>query len=351
MVFLCHNSADKALVREINRLLRGAGIATWVDEDDIPAGVKWYEYIFDHLHEARAVVVFLGPRGLGRYQEEELESILRRAAGADTRIVPVLLPGFHEEAPKIPAWVRAQLVEKWNYVDLSLGGEGGLRKLLRALGDDSQVGINDAVVSEVAGHLPESVRARQGETSFRIIWVILHVIGFLGVTAFIQLEGAFSFRLIGVVTVTATVLAGLTLVGWQQLRLRKIQPEVLGAWSGGGLALLLSFLAVGATGETSLLSTIGAFASNIGTAVIAGAVGGWIVGTAAALLSSVGVFTAALLAPTIAVPSPGNDSEAHFVNFFAPVLGTVLWAILIGHLLLLAMRKYRKLRSITDRGA
>src|SRR5215216_647093 len=40
-VFLCHNSNDKPAIRQINNVLKDAGISTWFDEEQLPPGIPW----------------------------------------------------------------------------------------------------------------------------------------------------------------------------------------------------------------------------------------------------------------------------------------------------------------------
>ena len=83
--------------------------------------------IQDALRETRAVVVCLGPHGLGRVHDSELQVALDQAWRDPERLViPVLLPGFEGE---VPEFLRLR-----TWVDLrpALGG-GELEKLVRTL--------------------------------------------------------------------------------------------------------------------------------------------------------------------------------------------------------------------------
>jgi hypothetical protein len=93
-VFLSYNSVDKAAVTEIAHRLRACAIEPWFDEWHVAAGDKWQPVIEKALTEARASVVFIGPSGVGPWQDEEMRvAIERRVREPGYRLVPVLLPG------------------------------------------------------------------------------------------------------------------------------------------------------------------------------------------------------------------------------------------------------------------
>src|SRR5262245_16060922 len=93
-VFLSHNSDDKLAVETIARRLRDEGFKPWLDSWQLVPGEKWQPALEKALTEARASVVFVGPSGLGPWQDEEMRvAIDRRVGDPAYRVVPVLLPG------------------------------------------------------------------------------------------------------------------------------------------------------------------------------------------------------------------------------------------------------------------
>ena len=93
--FLSHNSPDKPAVEQIARWLEDkAGLKVWLDKWNLIPGDPWQEGIEDALDQSRCCVVFLGPNGLGPWQNEEMRAALdERVAQKTIRVVPVLLPG------------------------------------------------------------------------------------------------------------------------------------------------------------------------------------------------------------------------------------------------------------------
>jgi len=136
-VFLCHNSRDKPIVREIDRKLRDQGILPWLDERGILAGDRFPKELEKAIDEAPVVAVMIGPHGVGRWQEQEYYAALQRSIeerDADERprlrLIPVLLPGVPRK-PQMPAFMRTL-----DYIDLRLHGAESrdqLRKLVSTI--------------------------------------------------------------------------------------------------------------------------------------------------------------------------------------------------------------------------
>ena len=87
-VFLSHNSADKAAVEVIGRILHEKGIRPWLDKWNLIPGEPWVPALEEALNACTAVAVFIGPSGRSPWQNKEMELALNRKA----RVVPVLLP-------------------------------------------------------------------------------------------------------------------------------------------------------------------------------------------------------------------------------------------------------------------
>ena len=107
--FLSHNSQDKPAVEEIAHRLRDQGITVWLDTWNLIPGETWQEDIEEALDESHCCVVFLGPNGIGSWQNEEIRAALdERVSHKGLRVVPVLLPGARrpEKESKIPKFLR-----------------------------------------------------------------------------------------------------------------------------------------------------------------------------------------------------------------------------------------------------
>jgi WD40 repeat protein len=94
-VFLSHNSADKAAVELIARRLREeADLEPFLDSWHLVPGDPWQEGLERALDASGTCAVFLGPAGLGTWDNEAMRVALDiRAENPDFRVVPALLPG------------------------------------------------------------------------------------------------------------------------------------------------------------------------------------------------------------------------------------------------------------------
>ena len=94
-VFLSHNSADKEAVENIaQRLHQEAKLQPFLDKWHLIPGEPWQEGLEEALDQSRTCAVFLGPSGLGPWENEEMRGALdQRVHNKSFRVIPVLLPG------------------------------------------------------------------------------------------------------------------------------------------------------------------------------------------------------------------------------------------------------------------
>jgi hypothetical protein len=95
-VFLSHNSADKPAVEELARRLRKEGLEPWLDKWNLIPGQAYQPAIEEALDRCECCAVFVGPTGVGPWQNEEMRvAIARRIEDRSRtfRVLPVLLPG------------------------------------------------------------------------------------------------------------------------------------------------------------------------------------------------------------------------------------------------------------------
>ncbi len=133
--FLSHNSVDKPLVKEIGRRLENkAGLRVWLDEWDLVPGEPWQEGLEKALNDSKCCVVFLGARGLGAWQNEEMRvALAERVAHGGLRVVPVLLPGAirPQQESELPAFLRRLT---WVRLAKDLKDEASLHRLVCGIG-------------------------------------------------------------------------------------------------------------------------------------------------------------------------------------------------------------------------
>jgi hypothetical protein len=108
--FLSHNSQDKPIVEEIAHWLEDkANLLVWLDKWNLIPGDPWQEELEKVLDASKCCVVFLGPNGIGAWQNEEMRTCLEERVSSKTiRVVPVLLPGAvrPEQEGKLPRFLR-----------------------------------------------------------------------------------------------------------------------------------------------------------------------------------------------------------------------------------------------------
>lgn len=124
-VFLCHNSKDKVVVRDLANKLAQRGIQVWFDEWEVRPGDVWQDAVAEGLLASRTVLVLFGSQGEGPWAIEERRVALHEATVGNKRAIPVLLPGV-SDAPTLPAFMAQR---RW--VDCRLGfSDVGLANLL-----------------------------------------------------------------------------------------------------------------------------------------------------------------------------------------------------------------------------
>jgi len=122
-VFLCHNSADKPDVRWTAECLRERDIRPWLDEDELTPGRPWQVELEKQIEHIQAAAVFVGPSGIGPWQNNEMRAFLDEFAERQCPLIPVLLPGA--DTPALPRFLRG-----YTWVDLREKDETGISRLI-----------------------------------------------------------------------------------------------------------------------------------------------------------------------------------------------------------------------------
>lgn len=104
-VFLCHNGQDKLAVKRIDEELRTIGLQTWLDERELRPGLSWQKAIEEQIPEMGSAAVFVGPDGLGPWQDMEINAFLRELVHRDCPVIPVILEGAEQEPP-LPIFLK-----------------------------------------------------------------------------------------------------------------------------------------------------------------------------------------------------------------------------------------------------
>ena len=110
-VFLAHNSVDKPLVRAIGEELKQRQLRPWFDEDQIPPGRWFQDFIQEAIPRVKCAAIFLGNSGLGNWETLELRIFISQCVDRGIPVIPVLLPGISEVPEELRflrelTWVR-----------------------------------------------------------------------------------------------------------------------------------------------------------------------------------------------------------------------------------------------------
>jgi|GEM_PF-5670978 len=124
-VFLSHNSKDKPQVRRLRDALEAQRLNVWYDEDELPPGLEFAEYLEKGIRNSDSVIVVIGENGIGPWASMEMNAALTIAARTRIPLIPVLLAKPTQDL-QLPLFLQTR-----TWVDLSSGiNDTTLRKLL-----------------------------------------------------------------------------------------------------------------------------------------------------------------------------------------------------------------------------
>jgi hypothetical protein len=123
-VFLCHNSEDKAEIRQIADELSRRGLRPWLDEREIPPGKSWQAILETQIETIKAAAVFVGKSGLGPWQNMEMRAFINEFVERACPVIPVILPSA-TETPKLPI-----LLKSLHWVDFRKTGSDPFKQMI-----------------------------------------------------------------------------------------------------------------------------------------------------------------------------------------------------------------------------
>lgn len=103
-VFLCHNHADKAQVRQIATQLRDCGLLPWLDEWELRPGMPWQNILEQQIENVKSVAVLVGENSIGPWQDMEQSAFLRQFVARQCPVIPVVLPNC-KVLPNLPVFL------------------------------------------------------------------------------------------------------------------------------------------------------------------------------------------------------------------------------------------------------
>jgi hypothetical protein len=117
-VFVSYHSADRTMVEVLLEHLKGRLIRVWIDDGQLPPGsVGFQRQIEAAVHDAPAVLVAVGPSGIGTWQQVEIDLCLEESTRRALPVIPVLLPGG------LLSQIPSLLTSRFSIADFSEGFE------------------------------------------------------------------------------------------------------------------------------------------------------------------------------------------------------------------------------------
>ena len=109
-VFVSYSRLDGRHAAEIDSILRAKGLKPFFDRRNLAPGLPWVRALEQAIGAAKAVLVLIGPRGLGNTQQYERDlAIIRQTRDPSLPIVPVFLPEAQVDRPfnflQILTWI------------------------------------------------------------------------------------------------------------------------------------------------------------------------------------------------------------------------------------------------------
>ncbi|HNP65992.1 MAG TPA: TIR domain-containing protein [Woeseiaceae bacterium] len=127
-IFLSYHRVDGPASDVLAIALRGEGFEVFRDRDSLVPGIPWPEQLEQALVESDAIVVCVGPEGLGSWQKREIYLALDRQAYSDNfPVISLLLPGVDD--PPL-GFLR---LETWIDLRQDINNPEALQKLARAV--------------------------------------------------------------------------------------------------------------------------------------------------------------------------------------------------------------------------
>src|SRR5271165_3638046 len=77
-VFLSYRHPDRDAVEQIAKKLSEMGLQVWWDQWEIAPGDNFQDKLWDGLTRSWATVVFVGPKTVGGWQEQEVQAAIDR---------------------------------------------------------------------------------------------------------------------------------------------------------------------------------------------------------------------------------------------------------------------------------
>ena len=123
-VFLSYNTKDREDVRAVRDELEAGGVRTWFDEEQLRPGLAWQDVLEEDIGAIECAAVFVGPSGIGPWQNVEMRAFLIEFANRRCPVIPVILRTAGD-IPELPRFLR-----QFTWVDFRHNREEAMARLV-----------------------------------------------------------------------------------------------------------------------------------------------------------------------------------------------------------------------------
>jgi hypothetical protein len=127
---------DLKIVEPIARDLRTRIQDIWFDEWELIPGDPAQDMLEKAMEGSKAIVVFIGPNGTGRWQSSEVHAAYNELVQKKKRIIPVLLPSIKPNDDRIPLFLRSLVAVEFGETG---GNEAQIERLVWAITDKNPI--------------------------------------------------------------------------------------------------------------------------------------------------------------------------------------------------------------------
>jgi TIR domain len=87
------------------RTAQAPGHLAWLDEWELRLGLPWLRLLEEQIKQIKSAAVFVGRNGIGPWQQQELEALLRTFVKRGCPVIPILLQDAPEK-PELPIFLE-----------------------------------------------------------------------------------------------------------------------------------------------------------------------------------------------------------------------------------------------------
>lgn len=111
--FISYKSNDMDKAMALSRLLQSHGLRIWIDQQNILPGQSFQNELQKAIPLCKSALIIFGSKGIGKWQQTEIETLNNLSKSRGIPLIPVLLPGVK----KIPE--NMIFLNNYNWIKLN----------------------------------------------------------------------------------------------------------------------------------------------------------------------------------------------------------------------------------------